>query len=525
MKSKLKFVACLSLLISFFGLDWVLGQNENDAFRYSQSYYPTNARSMGVANAFGALGANTVSQAINPAGFGLYRGSEISFSPSIGIINSETEYLGNKQTSLKPNFTISNIGLVFNEIKTQGDKRKEKGWVGNTFAMGINRQAGYHRRHIAKGVNQSSSILEYFAQKATRRGIYPSEFPKSFEDLSTVEGLAFKSWLINPYKPSQDNNLDSNDYYTSTEAGKIPNSSQEQNFTARGGTHDFYLSYAGNYSNKLYLGGTVGLPIVDYEQKKVFNETNREIDSADLKDGIPNYKSVRFTETFETSGFGVYGGFGFIYRAFPFLRIGGSIYSPTFYTMDDAFQYSMKANVKDIDSNHNNYRNELETSEFTFDYNLVTPFRALGSIALILSNKGFISFDYEYKNFGNARINADDYSFSVENRTIKRIFKGRHQFRLGAEYKINVFTLRGGFAHFTSPYSNNNYVPKGFNASGNLYSFGLGINAGPFNYDFAYQLRKANQFMSPYQVSDKMNPEILESIQKHQVTITFNYSW
>ncbi|MBP6699281.1 MAG: aromatic hydrocarbon degradation protein, partial [Flavobacteriales bacterium] len=53
----------------------VLAQNEEDALRISTGQPGGTARSNGMANAFGALGADPVSISINPAGLALYRTS------------------------------------------------------------------------------------------------------------------------------------------------------------------------------------------------------------------------------------------------------------------------------------------------------------------------------------------------------------------------------------------------------------------------------------------------------------------
>jgi len=490
------------------------GQTSADALRFSRNFYPTNARSAGVANAFGALGANSIAPSINPAGLGLYRQSEFSISPTFALVNSSTQYLGESQDAIKPNFNFGNIGLTFNEIKTtEGGNRKTSGWISNTFVIGMNRQAGYHLRSYAKGVNKNSSILEAFRDRANERQAYPGELTDN-----SIAGLAFKNWLINLFYP------DSSNYYTSTEPGRTPDVQQEQNLTTSGSKSDIYVAYGTNYSDKLYIGGSIGIPIVSYEQERTFSEENRQFASADLNDSIPNFKNMSFTEEFSTNGAGVFGSFGLIYRPFHFLRVGASIYTPTYYALEDVYQYKMSANVKDLGSSPNNYNDELSSDEFTFSYNMVTPFRALANAAFIIRERGFISLDYEYKDFSSAQISSDDFIFSSVNDNIQQLYKPAHKIKLGAEYKAGIFSVRAGYGYFSSPFKSG-YVPDDANSAGNLYSLGLGIDNGTYTYNLAYQLRQSTRFSTPYQLGNKTDPGIVREISQNQVIFSFNVHW
>lgn len=61
----------------------VFGQNEEDALRYSDLLPGGTARSWALGGAMGAVGADPGSATTNPAGFGLYNTSEISFTPHL----------------------------------------------------------------------------------------------------------------------------------------------------------------------------------------------------------------------------------------------------------------------------------------------------------------------------------------------------------------------------------------------------------------------------------------------------------
>jgi hypothetical protein len=57
----------------------VFAQYASDALRFSQQYYQGTARNMAVGSAFGALGSDLSSLAINPAGLGLFRNRFVNY--------------------------------------------------------------------------------------------------------------------------------------------------------------------------------------------------------------------------------------------------------------------------------------------------------------------------------------------------------------------------------------------------------------------------------------------------------------
>ncbi len=91
-------------------------QTDEDALRYSQLFPGGTARYLGVGGAFGALGADFGALSNNPAGLGLYRSSEFSFSPSISGVNVETNFQNSINNGTKSKFNISNFGIVRAEI-------------------------------------------------------------------------------------------------------------------------------------------------------------------------------------------------------------------------------------------------------------------------------------------------------------------------------------------------------------------------------------------------------------------------
>ncbi|MDX9909041.1 MAG: hydrocarbon degradation protein, partial [Mariniphaga sp.] len=70
-------------------------QDLADVLRFSNFKVQGTARAGGMGNAFGALGGDFTSVSINPAGMGLYRSSELVFTPSFGHNSIESTYRNN----------------------------------------------------------------------------------------------------------------------------------------------------------------------------------------------------------------------------------------------------------------------------------------------------------------------------------------------------------------------------------------------------------------------------------------------
>ena len=67
----------------------LFAQNQDDALRYSRLQFGGPARTLGIAGANVALGADLGNLSSNPAGLGLFQRSEISISPGLGLGNAD----------------------------------------------------------------------------------------------------------------------------------------------------------------------------------------------------------------------------------------------------------------------------------------------------------------------------------------------------------------------------------------------------------------------------------------------------
>src|SRR5690606_5875357 len=146
------------------------------------------------------------------------------------------------------------------------------------------------------------------------------------------------------------------------------------------------------------------------------------------------------------------------------LRLGGTIQTPTFYSLNDDYYSAMQVNYKPGVFSVDNV--SAKSLDGEFEYSLTTPFRASGGLAYFIGKYGFVSADVEYVNYGHARFSiADDNPygldpgtgyFSQQNRIIKDSYASAMNIRVGAEARLDVFRIRAGFARYGDPYESSN---------------------------------------------------------------------
>ena len=425
-----------------------ISQNENDAFRYSFMKPGGTARFTSMGGAFGALGGDFSSLSINPAGLGVFRSTEITFTPSLDYSLVESSYYGTTREDMKYSFNFNNLGVVFAIPLTS--PIDQPGWKAINFGFGINRHNNYNQRWLAEGFNNESSLMTDFLNQAIREGSV-----SNLDDFST--GLAWDTWLL--YQTDGQFDVD------------MPNGRvlQRQEMNTSGSIREFVFSMGANYDNRLYLGATLGLPSVKYEEASIFHETDRDNENS-------VFNSLTYTNNFRTSGTGINFKFGVIFRATDMIRLGGAIHTPTFYKLEDDYSASMRSSLNLAD-----YTNYSSSPNGWFKYEVNTPLKAIGSLGLVFGSAGLISVDYEYVDFSKMRLRSKEYSFSAENNIISQNYVAQHNIRIGGELKIEPLSLRGGYAFYSSPYR------SGVNdGKQSVVSAGIGIRERHYFVDFGY---------------------------------------
>ena len=408
-------------------------QNEDDALRVSTVAPGGTARSIGLANAFGALGADGSSISINPAGLGLYRTSELSLTPGFDVNGANSLYYGSKATDSQSRFYFGNMTLAVNSPSKSGSD-----WRSSTFGIIYDRQATHHWARQATGDRVPSSILDDFASQA--EGILADDL---FDALPFTSGLAYDTYGINPVDPT--------DTLGTSYAAALPfgaDVSQSHTIDSRGANNTTSFFYAANWMDRLYIGFSLG--IVGHRFTRTITHQETTLDEAiDLKD-------LTYKENLATTGNGIDLKAGLIARLSDRFRLGVAFHSPQWTQLNDAYTHLMTTNFRTADSEGRTSYTST-SPDGIFNYRVHTPWRTVLSAAYIAGGHGLVSVDYEYVDYGNARFKpsnklVDPYDFALENEVIKERFRPVHSVRVGTEWRNGNWYFRLGWGFVPDAY-------------------------------------------------------------------------
>ncbi|MEG1555177.1 MAG: hypothetical protein RR356_00415 [Bacteroidales bacterium] len=421
------------------------GQSDRDAFRFSQTDWQGTARFMGAGGAFGAVGGDFSSLSVNPAGIGLYKKSEAVFTPMmVSVFNNRSSYNGSSVYTNHTNYSLSNVGFVLSFPINNSL------WKSIQFGYGYNRISDFNNAFRIEGMSNNSSMMDEIVNKAN--GNIPG-------NLQGDEWLAYQTWMIDSVGFKQ--------YDSPFEKQSL---NQSRSTETSGGIDEMTFSFGGNYNDKFFIGATIGVPFLKYQERGIYKEAV----SGEALSGITSYT---IKDNLRVKGTGINLKLGIIYQAAKFLRIGAAFHTPTYYpTLRDSY-------YREMTSYYDNGKNSgLFDYSNEYKYSLTTPLKAIGSVAFLIQKRAFISAEYEFTSYAMSKMYAIDYSFIEENNNIQNKYGACHKVRVGAEvYITNSFLLRAGYHYKSSPYKD-----KINDASSHAISGGLGFRTKRFLFDLAY---------------------------------------
>ena len=305
-----------------------------DALIFSQTntLHGSTARIQAIGGSNVALGGDLSSISSNPAGLGFFNRSVFTVTPSLDFITSDARFtipdqgfLESSEESFKNNFNVSNIGTVINF--TKGDYTNDK-FKGGSLGISLNRLNGYHLDRSYSGVNDYNSILDTFL------GNVGQEQPA---DLPDLEYGAYDQYLINPTFDT-DGNIDG---YDSFVAG-FP--VQSEAIRERGSHYQLNIAWGGNYDDKLYFGGGMGIQMLNYKITRRYLESEFvTFDNNGDAFSDPFIDNISLTDELKVRGAGINFNFGTIVRPVEFMTIGVNYTSPSFISLDEEGFFDLSA--------------------------------------------------------------------------------------------------------------------------------------------------------------------------------------
>jgi hypothetical protein len=471
----------------------------NDALRLSQTTFGGSARFQGLGGATTALGADIGSLSSNPAGLGMYNRSDMNFSLGGGLNHSKSDFMGNSENGNKGFFNIPGGGLVFSGPKDDTTRT----WKGGTFGFGVTCINNFQNRFKYTGENSQSNFTDYLIEQ-TNGTVLNKLYLTPIDKIKDIPGLAYYSFLVNPVDDSNLNNTQYNSFITGDTVR------QEETVVSKGRQYQYDIAYAGNINDKLYIGASLGIVTVKYVSNREYKETVLPTDTL---------ISYIFFDNRKLKGTGVNFKLGMIYKVADWLRIGGSILTPTSYSLKETRTYKTETNFINLDNTPFTI-DEVDSAKAVPDpyrYHLNTPFKFSGGLAVFAGKKGFISADISYLNYKMTGLKGSSgKSIEGDNRFINDFYKSSLNFNLGGEYRKEALRLRAGFGYYGNPYKQGSV-----NGSIKSISLGAGLRYSTHYLDVAYVYSVSKSNYKPYTLNDGTEPSVSIKNSNSRLIATF----
>ena len=466
-------------------------QEVSDALLYSQENLNGTARFRAMSGAFGALGGDLSSINVNPAGSAVFSNNQMGLTLSSFNTKNNSDYFGTKTSDKENSLDLNQAGAVF-----VFNNRSGSNWRKISVAVNYENTNNFENRLFSAGTNPNNSIDKYFLSYANT-GNNGAPIPQEFVNRKTGEsisdlysylgsnlpyGFAAQQAMIAFYDQGFiiDANVVNNP--NSTYSSLVPtggNYYQENSVASTGYNGKLSFNGATSYKDKLYLGLNLNSHFTDLQKTSRFYEDN----NAPLTNDY-TVSQVQFDNTLNTYGTGFSFQAGAIAKLTNEFRIGLAYESPTWYTLND--ELSQKLTVVSSAANVNDVTDVVDPRVVNIyeAYKLQTPSKMTGSLAYIFGKSGLISVDYAMKDYSKTKFKP---GYGALNNELNTLLDTAGELRIGAEYRINAVSLRGGYRYEQSPYKNAVTI-------GDLtgYSAGLGYNFGSTKLDLAYSYAKRN---------------------------------
>ena len=465
---------------------WAQGFVEN-ALLFSRTKPGGSARIQAMGGAQVALGGDFSSALSNPAGLGMYNRSEITFSPAFNNFNTDSKHLGTKSSDSKSVFNIPGLSYVHHM------PQDNNGFYGGAFGVSMTRINDFNTAFQYRGTDQNSSIIDYFMESATG---FDSDNIGS-RDIRT--GLGYDNYLL---EDSTFHGGPDTEYFSvlgtyPDDPGDIRNLERYGSVSAKGAQYQWSLAYGGNYQDKLFFGGSIGITTLRYRFRSTYRESNF---SFDLDPAYNPLNYLEMTDEIDIEGSGINLTLGLIYKPIDFVQVGVSLVSPTYYQISDSYFARIRTQWNNYDylgqgEILNNVISEL-SEPIVSEYLIKTPMKFSTGAAFFLGKYGVVTGDVEFINYGKAEYDSDTQgvSFSPENEDIEYFYTNVINYRLGAEFRYNIFRIRGGYNFQADPYKTETNV----NPELKTISLGAGLRFNQFFIDATWLSSKGNSSYSQY---------------------------
>ena len=417
----------------------VQAQSAYDAQNMANTDLNGTARYVGMGGALGALGADLSAMSNNPAGTGLYRRSDASFSFG-GLFTGNDGAMGHDRSRASIDqagvlFVLGGDQRVLRNVNFGVNYQKRRNFLSN-FGGAIDLRGGSQTFQLAEmgtdayyDNNAFGHLADLTSPNYHSDGEYPGVFVSNYDAYTQGTAAEFQYYGL----PAQRADYQRATYGSNSQI-------------------DFNLSF--NLSDRFFAGLSVGVHTMNYDREALYSETTE-------------YCSYNLRNRYHFSADGVDVKLGFIFRPIedsPF-RIGLTAHTPVWYRLRDYNSVSL-----DMTYASDGLRltpNSITSDEY--EYNMRTPWKFGVSLGHTVGNYLALGLEYEFSDMASCKYYyskgyASD--FDPMNRNIKENLKGQHTIKVGIEGKpADGLSVRAGYNFISSPFKQDAYNHLGYDSS------------------------------------------------------------
>ena len=387
MTKKIAILTGISASTVFFAQDISTIRNTTEI--YDNNIITGTARYSSMAGSMGALGGDISSLNSNPAGLGVFITSDANISLLINSTKTTSSLAGR---TTENSIDKTNLGQVGGVLSFQTENHNSWKFIN----IGINLVNEKIDNRIQSPANHSIILHRTVDNQA----VY---FGHQFGNSSSANNLLYSG----------------------------------HQFERIGSRSKLNLGLGTNYENKIYIGAGINISSLNVEQYDELYLTLQN--SSPESSAYFKKQNTPFKE--DATGFSISA--GVIGKINHQIRLGASLESPTWYSIDRDYNYYVN-NITSKSSAIHSYTGSESR-------NVRTPGKLTLSGAFI-PNKNF-AFNVDYRmDLGKPHFSSNGES----------TYKAQNELKFGAEYRIKGFRARGGYAFTTSPFRNYSYTENNF---------------------------------------------------------------
>jgi hypothetical protein len=438
----------LTLNINIFAQDY-LSQTHEDAFRLSQPGIIYDARSLSMGNAYSIIGNTYTATLMNPATLGLAKKTTFSGSINLNLHYNEVKFLDDSLDSHKTETNISQFGVVYPVPKDSGSKNL-------VFSIGYNKSNDFNRIVQFEAFNASNSTI--INDLTANNSEITRSLQLSYPVIDTASGeLLGDATILNG------------------------NLNQKASVLDEGSINHWSFGFAYEFASNVFFGASANYAVGSY----LSNREYFEIDTKDIYgNDVRTLQDSALTAGFEEFYLNdvvewVYNGwdvrFGFLYKFFDFIGIGGSVKIPTQYSIIEKHHFNGTSSFA------TGLINELDIPVVETKYGVTSPFEFTAGAAvnlwIITVTAEATYIDYTQMKFsGEMEITKQ----AALNKDILERYTQIVNLRAGTEFRLpwTGLSARAGFIYNMSPLKD---APTDYDKK--YLTAGLGISSGEGDFE------------------------------------------